>query len=209
VTAIRVADYEPGRDGVAIALDAAASGFRDHQGRYRLGGQIQLVGDDIIVTNPTIIADAIGCGVGNAAVIKIIQVGTVTETLEAMTVCRKGGYAQLVSHRSGGDNGYVHRRSCGRQRMRGAEGRRSRARRAGRQVQPVARDRRIAPRSAVRAPRLLSSAYGHPTRRSPCSHDRQFVPSSTRYTSSSACLQTRTTGHRVSKPQAMMTHLLH
>ena len=146
VTAIRVADYEPGRDGVAIALDVAASGFRDHQGRYRLagqkltsdemieryaeitrrfpvwliedglaeddwdgwagltgrlGGRIQLAGDDIFVTNPTVIADAIGRGVGNAAVIKVGQVGTVTETLEAMAVCRKGGYAQLVSHRSG------------------------------------------------------------------------------------------------------------
>jgi len=67
----------------------------------RLGGEIQIVGDDIFVTNPAIIADAIGRGVGNAALIKVNQIGTVTETLEAMAVCRRGGYAQFVSHRSG------------------------------------------------------------------------------------------------------------
>jgi enolase len=48
-----------------------------------------------------IIAEGISRGVGNAALIKLNQVGTVTETLEAMAVCRRAGYAQLVSHRSG------------------------------------------------------------------------------------------------------------
>jgi len=67
----------------------------------RLGGRVQLVGDDIFVTNPAIIADAIDRGVANAALIKLNQIGTVTETLEAMATCRRGGYAQLVSHRSG------------------------------------------------------------------------------------------------------------
>jgi enolase len=67
----------------------------------RLGERVQLVGDDIFVTNPAIIADAIGRGVGNAALIKVNQIGTVTETMEAMAVCRRGGYAQFVSHRSG------------------------------------------------------------------------------------------------------------
>ena len=67
----------------------------------RLGGRVQLVGDDIFVTNPAIIAEAIGRGVANAALIKLNQIGTVTETLEAMATCRRGGYAQLVSHRSG------------------------------------------------------------------------------------------------------------
>ena len=67
----------------------------------RLGERVQLVGDDIFVTNPKIIADAIAGGVGNAALIKVNQIGTVTETLEAMAVCRRGGYAQFVSHRSG------------------------------------------------------------------------------------------------------------
>ena len=67
----------------------------------RLGSRVQLVGDDIFVTNPTIIRDAIGRGVGNAALIKVNQIGTVTETLDAMAVCRDAGYAQMVSHRSG------------------------------------------------------------------------------------------------------------
>ncbi len=67
----------------------------------RLGERIQLVGDDIFVTNPKIIADAIRRGIGNAALIKVNQIGTVTETLEAIATCRRGGYSQLVSHRSG------------------------------------------------------------------------------------------------------------
>lgn len=67
----------------------------------RLGERVQLVGDDIFVTNPAIIAEAISRGVGNAALIKVNQIGTVTETLEALATCRRGGYAQFVSHRSG------------------------------------------------------------------------------------------------------------
>ncbi len=67
----------------------------------RLGERVTLVGDDIFVTNPAIIADAIARGVGNAALIKVNQIGTVTETLTAIATCREGGYAQLVSHRSG------------------------------------------------------------------------------------------------------------
>lgn len=67
----------------------------------RLGNRVQLVGDDIFVTNPAIIARAIEEGVGNSALIKVNQIGTVTETLEAMRLCRKAGYTQMVSHRSG------------------------------------------------------------------------------------------------------------
>ena len=67
----------------------------------RLGDRVQLVGDDNFVTNPTIIADAIDRGIANAALIKLNQIGTVTETLEAMRLCRDAGYAQMVSHRSG------------------------------------------------------------------------------------------------------------
>lgn len=67
----------------------------------RLGDRVQLVGDDIFVTNPAIITEGISRGVGNAALIKVNQIGTVTETLEAMAVCRRGGYEQFVSHRSG------------------------------------------------------------------------------------------------------------
>jgi enolase len=146
VAAIGDAGYLPGRDGVAVALDPAASEFRGHDDRYRVAGQalssaemieryaeivdrypvwliedglaendwdgwaaltqrlgdrVQLVGDDIFVTNPAIISEAISRGIGNSALIKVNQIGTVTETLAAITTCRDGGYAQFVSHRSG------------------------------------------------------------------------------------------------------------
>jgi enolase len=67
----------------------------------RLGDRTQLVGDDILVTNPAIIREAIERKVANAALIKPNQIGTVTETLEAMRICRETGWAQMVSHRSG------------------------------------------------------------------------------------------------------------
>ena len=145
VVAIKDAGYTPSREGIAIALDPAASEFyRD--GAYhvadqtlsssemvayyadlvdrfpiwsiedglaeddwpgwahlteQLGSKVQLVGDDIFVTNPAIISDAIGRGVANAALIKVNQIGSVTETLAAMSACRDAGYAAMVSHRSG------------------------------------------------------------------------------------------------------------
>jgi enolase len=67
----------------------------------RLADRVQLVGDDCLVTNPGIIAQAIGRKAGTAALIKVNQIGTVTETLEAVAVCREAGWAQMVSHRSG------------------------------------------------------------------------------------------------------------
>ena len=66
-----------------------------------LGEQIQIVGDDIFVTNPAIITDAVDRGVANSALIKVNQIGSVTETLAAMTVCRHAGYTAMISHRSG------------------------------------------------------------------------------------------------------------
>ena len=145
VQAIEAAGYTAGRDGVAIALDPAASEFysdgayhvagealssADMIDRYaemvaaypvwsiedglaegdwdgwaaltgRLGATTQIVGDDIFVTNPAIITEAIERRVGNSALIKLNQIGTVTETLEAMRLCREAGYTQMVSHRSG------------------------------------------------------------------------------------------------------------
>ena len=145
VGAITDAGYEPGRNGVAIALDPAASEFyrdgayyvaggtlsssemvgyyADLANRFpvwsiedglaeddwkgwvqlteELGSRVQLVGDDIFVTNPAIIRKGIEEKVANAALIKVNQIGTVTETLEAMAVCREAGYAAMVSHRSG------------------------------------------------------------------------------------------------------------
>ena len=145
VEAITTAGYTPGRTGIAIALDPAASEFHrdgtyhaagqtlssaamidwyaqlvadfpiwsiedglaedDTDGwtalTHRLGDRIQLVGDDNFVTNPALITDAINHGIANAALIKVNQIGTVTQTLDALRVCRAAGYAAMVSHRSG------------------------------------------------------------------------------------------------------------
>ncbi len=67
----------------------------------RLGDRIQLVGDDIFVTNPEIIARGIAEGVANSVLIKLNQIGTVTETLEAITLAHHAGYTTVISHRSG------------------------------------------------------------------------------------------------------------
>ena len=146
VQAIDYAGYTTGAAGVSIALDPAASEFRQPDGRYkvagdlltsgemidryaaipgrfpvlliedglgeddddgwialtaRLGGSTELVGDDNFCTNPAIITRAIARGIANASLIKLNQIGTVTETLEAMAICRRAGYRQFVSHRSG------------------------------------------------------------------------------------------------------------
>ncbi len=146
VQAISDAGYKPGANGVSIALDLAASEFRQPDGRYKVAGQLldsaamidrlaaitaqfpvhliedglgeddedgwialtarlgdttELVGDDIFCTNPAIITQAIARGIGNSSLIKLNQIGTVTETLQAMAICRRAGYRQFVSHRSG------------------------------------------------------------------------------------------------------------
>ncbi|MFZ0819323.1 MAG: phosphopyruvate hydratase [Candidatus Acidiferrales bacterium] len=67
----------------------------------RMGKKLQLVGDDIFVTNPAIFSRGIAQGIGNAILIKLNQIGTVTETIEAIEMARKAGYASIVSHRSG------------------------------------------------------------------------------------------------------------
>jgi len=67
----------------------------------RLGGKVQIVGDDIFVTNPAIIRRAIQEKVANAALIKLNQIGTVTETLEAIATAKAAGYGTVISHRSG------------------------------------------------------------------------------------------------------------
>ena len=67
----------------------------------RLGQSVQLVGDDLFVTNPRILQQGIDAGVGNAILIKFNQIGTLTETLEAIRMATNAGYASVVSHRSG------------------------------------------------------------------------------------------------------------
>jgi len=68
---------------------------------HELGGRMQLVGDDVFVTNTKIFARGIEQKIGNAILIKLNQIGTVTETMDAIEMARKAGYAAIISHRSG------------------------------------------------------------------------------------------------------------
>ncbi|GFE69362.1 phosphopyruvate hydratase [Chroococcus sp. FPU101] len=80
-------------------------GEQDWQGwqllTQRLGDRIQIVGDDIFVTNPKIIKQAIADQVGNSSLIKVNQIGSITETLNAINDSKAGGYTCMISHRSG------------------------------------------------------------------------------------------------------------
>lgn len=67
----------------------------------RLGKKIQIVGDDLFVTNPKLIKEGIKEGIANAVLIKINQIGTISETFEAMEIAKRSGYKVIVSHRSG------------------------------------------------------------------------------------------------------------
>jgi enolase len=70
-----------------------------------LGDRAQLVGDDVFVTNPEILGRGIADKVGNALLVKLNQIGTVTETLDAVAMARDAGYATVISHRSGETEG--------------------------------------------------------------------------------------------------------
>ncbi|WP_320045452.1 phosphopyruvate hydratase [uncultured Desulfobacter sp.] len=67
----------------------------------RLGNRIQIVGDDVFVTNPDIFKQGIARGVGNSILIKLNQIGTLTETLDTIQMAKDSGYTTVVSHRSG------------------------------------------------------------------------------------------------------------
>jgi enolase len=67
----------------------------------RLGSKVQLVGDDILVTNPTFIERGIKEQAMNSALIKLNQIGTLTETIDAVALARRAGWSAVVSHRSG------------------------------------------------------------------------------------------------------------
>ncbi|MBI2811172.1 MAG: phosphopyruvate hydratase, partial [Candidatus Melainabacteria bacterium] len=75
------------------------SGWRELTAQ--LGEKIQLVGDDIFVTNPKFLQKGIEKKVGNAILIKVNQIGTLTETLETIALAKKHGYKTVISHRSG------------------------------------------------------------------------------------------------------------
>jgi enolase len=67
----------------------------------KLGSKIQIVGDDVFVTNPAIIARGIKDNIANSVLIKLNQIGTVTETIEAINMAHRAGWTTVVSHRSG------------------------------------------------------------------------------------------------------------
>lgn len=67
----------------------------------KLGGKIQLVGDDVFVTNTKILAKGIADGVANSILVKLNQIGTVTETIDAVDMAHRAGYTAVISHRSG------------------------------------------------------------------------------------------------------------
>src|SRR4029079_10325912 len=66
-----------------------------------IGDRVQLVGDDLFVTNPKRLAMGIGKGLANSLLVKVNQIGTLTETLEAVSIAQRNGYTAVMSHRSG------------------------------------------------------------------------------------------------------------
>ena len=129
IEAIEKAGYKPGED-VKLAMDVASSEFYQ-DGKYvlpgennksftskelvdfyaelcdwdylteKLGGKVQLVGDDFFVTNTKRLQQGIDRGVANSILIKVNQIGTLTETLEAIEMAQKANYTAVISHRSG------------------------------------------------------------------------------------------------------------
>lgn len=89
------------------AIISIEDGFGEHDWdgfkamTEKLGAKIQLVGDDIFVTNPEIFAEGIQKGVANSILIKLNQIGTVSETIETIRLARNNGYTTMISHRSG------------------------------------------------------------------------------------------------------------
>ncbi|WP_247894925.1 phosphopyruvate hydratase, partial [Azospirillum argentinense] len=115
--------YELAGEGKSLASEQMVSYWADLVGRYpiisiedgmaeddwegwkaltdAIGSKVQLVGDDLFVTNPARLADGIKKGVGNSILVKVNQIGTLSETLEAVDMAHKAGYTAVLSHRSG------------------------------------------------------------------------------------------------------------
>ncbi|TWA65819.1 enolase [Azospirillum brasilense] len=115
--------YELAGEGKSLAPEQMVSYWADLVGRYpiisiedgmaeddwegwkaltdAIGSKVQLVGDDLFVTNPARLADGIKKGVGNSILVKVNQIGTLSETLEAVDMAHKAGYTAVLSHRSG------------------------------------------------------------------------------------------------------------
>jgi len=100
-----VALWEVWAERYPIALLEDGMGEEDRDGwlalTKTLGKKLQLVGDDNFVTNPRILAEGIKAGIANAILIKLNQIGTVTETLETVAMAQEAGYGTVISHRSG------------------------------------------------------------------------------------------------------------
>ena len=84
---------------IDLAREADVEGWK--QLTRALGSRVQLVGDDLFVTNPRILRDGIEAGLANAVLVKLNQIGTLTETLETLAIADAARYATVVSHRSG------------------------------------------------------------------------------------------------------------
>ena len=99
--------YMVNTDSVATVTVSLEDGLRedDWDGwvalTRRLGSRLQLVGDDLFVTNAGRLADGIRRGAANAILVKVNQIGTLTETLEAIELAKSAGYGIVISHRSG------------------------------------------------------------------------------------------------------------
>ena len=83
-----------------------------------IGEKVQLVGDDLFVTNTARLRDGIRMGVANSILVKVNQIGSLTETLDAVETAHKAGYTAVMSHRSGETEDFDHRRSRGRHQLR-------------------------------------------------------------------------------------------
>ncbi len=146
--------------GFADYLAGLSSRYPDrhHRGRHgrgRLGrlegasptssaSKVQLVGDDLFVTNTKILKEGIDKKIANSILIKVNQIGTLTETLAAIEMAEKAKYASIVSHRSGETEDSHHRRHRGGDRRDADQDRLAVALRPHRQVQPAAAHRRRA-----------------------------------------------------------------
>jgi enolase len=100
-----VAMYEKWVKAYPIVSIEDGLGEKDREGwralTKALGTKVQLVGDDLFVTNPKILAQGIAEGLANAVLVKVNQIGTLTETLDCMALAGRAGYACMMSHRSG------------------------------------------------------------------------------------------------------------
>ena len=131
-----------------------------------LGSRVQLVGDDLFVTNPKILADGIERGIANAILVKVNQIGTLSETLEAVELAQRGGLSLRDVASLGRDRGRHDRRPRGRDQLRPDQDRLAVALRPPGQVQPAAADRGGA---RARPARYAGAARARGPERAACS----------------------------------------